>query len=127
MRVVVLAGFVLGHGDPAENLVLLDARHEHAPFDVAAKIGEGHVLLLERRLELLVVLDLVLFLELVEDALELLVAELVAELLAALHEQHLVDDVHHQFRRDLVEHLPQLRVGEVGLPDRAAAPSRAAP
>ena len=33
----------------------------------------------------------------------------------ALHQQHLVDDVHQQLRRDIVEHLPQLRVGGIAL------------
>ena len=41
--------------------------------------------------------------------------ERVAELLAALHEQQLVDGVDHDLRRDLVERLPQLRVGRIAL------------
>ena len=46
---------------------------------------------------------------------ELLVAHRVAELLAALDEQHLVDHVDDQLRRHIVEHLPELGVGRVGL------------
>ena len=70
---------------------------------------------LERRLELLVGLDLVFLPDVVDDALELLVAQLVAELLAALHDEHLVDRVDHDLRRDLVERLAQLRVVRVAL------------
>ena len=66
-------------------------------------------------MELLVVLDLVLFLEIVEDAGELFVAETIAKLLAALHEEHFVDDADHQLGRHLIEHLPQLGVVEVGV------------
>ena len=43
------------------------------------------------------------------------VAELVAELFAALDEQHLVDRVDHDLRRDLVERLAQLDVVGIAL------------
>ena len=66
-------------------------RIEHLALEYSAQVAHRHALLLERRLELLVGLDLVLRLDVVEDALELLVAQLVAELLAALDQQHLVD------------------------------------
>ena len=54
------------------------------------------------------------FLMLSRIALELLVGQPVAELVAALHDQHLVDDVDDQLRRDLVEHPAELRVRWVG-------------
>ena len=69
VRVVVLARLIVGHADLAEHLVLLHARHDHLPLEVLAQIGQRHVFLLERRLELLVGLDVVVLLDAVEDAL----------------------------------------------------------
>ena len=43
------------------------------------------------------------------------VAQRVAELLAALHDEHLVDRVDHDLRRDLVERLAELGVVRVAL------------
>ena len=64
----------------------------------------------ERGLELLVVLEVLFLADVVEPALELLVAEVIALLLAALQEQQLVDRVDEELRRDLVERLLQLLV-----------------
>ena len=52
--------------------------------------------LLQRRLELRVVVEVVLLLDVVDDAVELLVAERVAQLAAALDQQQLVDRVEDQ-------------------------------
>ena len=70
---------------------------------------------LQRSLKLLLVLDLVFFLDVVNDAAELFVAQRVAKLAAALHDDHLVDDVDHDLRRDFVQRLAQLLVGRIGL------------
>ena len=84
---------------------------------------------LERGLKLLLGLELVFLLDVVDDALELLVAHLVAELLAALHDEHLVHGLDHDLRRHLVERLLQLLVAGVGLEVHLLAllPQRAPP
>ena len=64
----------------------------------------------ERRLELLIVLEVLFLAEVVEPALELLVAEVVALLLADLQEQQLVDRVDENLRRDFLDRLLQLVV-----------------
>ena len=82
VRVVVPARLVLGDRDLSEHLDLLDPLHEHRALELPAQIGHRHVLLLERRLELLVGVELVFLLDVVDDLLELLVRQLVAELFA---------------------------------------------
>src|SRR5439155_19238498 len=47
--------------------------------------------------------------------LELVVRQLVSQLAAALYDEHVVDDVDNELRRDLVERLPELRVGLLAL------------
>ena len=83
-----------------------------------------HAFLLQRRLELLLGFDLVFFLDVLDDAAELLGAERVAELAAALDEQQLVDGVDDDVGRDLDERLLQLGVG-AGPEVRVALPQRA--
>ena len=113
VRVVVLARLFFRHADPPEHLVLLHARHDHLLFQIPPQIGHRHVFLLESGLELFVRFELVFLLDVVEDGLELLVAELVAELLASLHDEHLIDGVDHDLRRDFVERLAELLVALV--------------
>jgi hypothetical protein len=115
VRIVVAARFVLGDADLPHHLVLLHALDDDRLLEIAAQIGHRHVLGLQRRLELLLGLDLVFLLDVLDDALELIVADAVAELLAALQQQHLVDDVDDQLRRDLVERLAKLGVGRRAL------------
>src|SRR5581483_2187653 len=115
VRLVVLARLVLGDADLAHDLVLLDALDDHRPLEIPPEIGHRHVLGLQRGLQLLVGLDFVFLLDALDDALELIVAEPVAELLPALRQQRLVDHVHHDLRRDLVERLLELGVAGVGL------------
>ena len=74
---------------------------------------DGDAFLLERGVELLVGLELVLLADVLEHALELLVGHLVAELLAALEQQHLVDGVHQEVGRDFRDGLLQLLVGHL--------------
>jgi hypothetical protein len=75
-----------------------------------AQVGHADAFLLERRLELLVVLELVLLADPLDDALELFVGHAVAALLALLHDQDLVDGVDDDLRGHLVEGLLQLGV-----------------
>ena len=115
MRVVVLLRLVVCDADLGEHLVLLHALHDHRALEIAPQVDHRHVLGLERGLELLFALDLVFLPDVLDDALELLVAQLIAELLAALDDHHLVDRIHHDLRRDLVEHFPQLCVRGIAL------------
>ena len=59
-------------------------------LEIPSQVRHRQAFLLQRRLELLFGLELVFLLDVVDDALELLVAQLVAQLLAALHDEHLV-------------------------------------
>ena len=104
-----------GHGDASQHLVLLDALHEHLPLEISPEIRHRHVFLLERGLELLLGLDLVVLLDVRENALELLLAQLVPELLPSLHHEHFIDDGHDEIRCHLVEHLAELRIGRIAL------------
>ena len=117
MRVVVRAGFLLRDADAREHVLLLHAVDQHLLLERLAQPGDRQAFLLERGLELLLGIELVLLADVGEDAVELLVAHLEPELLAALHEEHLVDGVDDDARRDLVEHLAQrdvvLHVGGV--------------
>ena len=65
---------------------------------------------LQRLRELLVGLDLVFLADVLDDALELVVAHGVAQFLAALREQQFVDGVDDHLRRHLTEHLGERRV-----------------
>ena len=124
---VVLLDLVVADGDLAHDLDLLHAARQHVALDLLAQILERHVFLLERRLELLFGLDLVLFLDVVDDVAELLGAERVAQLAAALDEQQLVNGVDDDVGRDVDERLLQLGVGarpevRVALPQRGDLP-----
>ena len=55
---------------------------QHLLLERLAQLGERHALLLQRRLEGLVGVELVLLADVADDAVELLVGELVAQLLA---------------------------------------------
>ena len=129
VRLEVRLGLGLGHRDPPDHLLALHLLDDHRLLEALAQVGHRQVLALERRLELLLGLDLVLLLDVVEDALELLVGQLVAEFLAALQQQELVDGVHDQLRRD-VRPAPSsssasviaLRVDPLPLPDHGALP-----
>ena len=111
-RVGLVVGLhlVVGDADLAHHLGLLDAVDEHLLLELPAQVEHRHAFLLQRRLELLLGLDLVFLADVLEDALELLVAHRVAELLAALDEQQLVDGVDDHRRRDLGQQLGQRRV-----------------
>ena len=67
--------------------------------------------------ELLVRFDLVVLLDVVEDAVELVVAHLVAEFAPALDEEHFVDGVDQQLGCHVVEHPAQLGVVGLGIDD----------
>ena len=115
VRVVIGARLVVGHRDLVHDFVLLDALPDHLAFQVLPEIGHRQPFLFEGGLELFLGLELVLSSDVVEHALELRVAQGVAELLAALHDEHLVDRVHEDLRRDFVERLPELVVVRVAL------------
>ena len=95
------------------------------------QLGQRHAFLLQRRRELLLVLELVLLADVGDDLRELLVGEREAQLLAALQQQHLVDRVDEDLRRHLGERLLQLvvvlRVARVRLPCSSGADGRDLP
>ena len=112
VRLVIRVRLVLGDADLGEHLVLLHARLEHVLLELPPQIGQRHPFLLQRLLELFVGVDVVVLLDVVENALELLVAHDVAELAAALDEQQLVDGAENQLRRAFRNRL--LEFGAVG-------------
>ena len=116
MRIVVGARFLFGHRDLVHDLVLLDALPDHLSFQILPQVGQRQALLLEGGLECFLVLELVLGLDALEDGREPRIGEAVAELLAALHDEHLVQRLDQEGRRDLIEHLAKLRV----VPDRSS-------
>ncbi len=63
---------------------MLHPADEHLPFDLTAQVVKGQAFLFEGGLKLLLGFDLVFFLDVVDDALELLRPERVAQLAAAL-------------------------------------------
>ena len=87
------------------------------------QVGHRHAFGLERLLQRLVGFDLVFFLDVFDDALELLGRHRVAELLAALDHQHLVDGFDDDLRRDIGEGLLQRRVA-IGAQVRLLLPKR---
>ena len=90
-------------------------RVEDVLTDLLAEVGRRHPFLLERRLELLVRIELVLFPDVVDDARELFVRQLVTKISAALDDEHRGNRVHEDPRRDHVELLPKLLVRQIGL------------
>ena len=72
-----------------------------------------HPFLLQRLLELVFVFEVVLLLDVLDDALELLVAEREPELASALDQQQLVDGVENELRRYFSDRLSEF--GTVGV------------
>ena len=107
---VELLDLVFRDGDLALHLDLLDAADEHLPLELLAKIFERHAFLLECRLKRLFGLELVLFLDVLDDVAELLGAERVSELAAALNEEQLVNGIDDDFRRDFGQRLSELGI-----------------
>ncbi len=107
MRVEIRARLLFRDADAREHVLLLHAIDQHLLFERLAQPGNRQAFLLQRRLELLLGIELVLLADVREDAVELLVAHLEPELAPALDEQQFVDGVDDDARRDLVEHLAQ--------------------
>ena len=115
MRLVVLLRLVVGDADFPQHFVLLYTLKDHRALEIPAQVGHRHALGLERGQKLLVVLDLVFLADVVDDLLELLFAQLVAKLFPALDDDHFVDRLDHDLRRDFVERLAQLLVRGIAL------------
>jgi hypothetical protein len=90
---------VFRNADLRHHLGLLHTRLEHVLLELPPQVRERHPFLFERLLELFVGVDVVVLLDVVEDALELFVGHDVAELAATLDEQELVDGAENQLRR----------------------------
>src|SRR5579864_2854839 len=111
MRRVVLARLLVGHLRVAHDLGLLDRLLEIALLEVLSQLLLGHALLGERLVERRVILEMVVRLEVLDELLVLIVAHLVAQLARALHEDHVVDGLDDEARRDLLQRSLDHRVG----------------
>ncbi len=110
VRLVVLARFLFGDLQLAAEFVALHLAHDELALDVLAQVAERHAFLLERGLEALVVLEVVVLAHVGEPPVELLVGELHAFLAAKLGDEELVDRRDQQLRRNLGQRLLQLLV-----------------
>jgi hypothetical protein len=109
VRVVIRMRLVLGHADLGHDFVLLHAALEHVLFELPPQVRQGHPLPASGLLELFIGVDVVVLLDVVEDALELLVRHDVAELAATLNEEELIDRTENQLWRAFRNCLLQLR------------------
>jgi hypothetical protein len=107
---VVLTGFFLGYRELGADLVAPHLRGHEFPLDVLPQVVDRHPLLLQRGLEPLVVLKVLLLAQVRQPFLELLVAQPVPPLLRQLDDQQLVDRVDQNERRDLGQHFFELFV-----------------
>ncbi len=107
---VVLARFFFRDGQLRADFLALDLLDQHPVLQLLPQIVDRHVLRGERLLEFRLVLQPLFLADVVDDLPELLVRHLVAELLAVLEQEQLVDRVHQDLRRDVGQHLFQLRV-----------------
>ncbi len=104
MLLEIGARLLLRDADALEHVLLLHLLDHHLLLEHLPQAVERHAFLRERRLELLVGVEVVLLADVLDDAVELIVAHLQPELAPALHHQHLVDGVDDHARRDLAEH-----------------------
>ncbi len=107
---IVLTCLFLGNLQLAAELFVLHLLEQELLFDVAADVADRHAFLLERGLELLVVLEPLVFPHRRQPAVELLVAQVQTLFAAQLDDQQLVDGVDQQLRRDLGDRLLQFLV-----------------
>ena len=107
---VVLPRFFLGDLQLAAELLGLHLRQQELLLDVPANVADRHAFLLQRGLELLVVLEALVLPHRRQPAVELIVAETQPLLAAELHDEQLVDGVDQQLRRDFGDRLLQLLV-----------------
>ena len=106
---VVLPLFLVGERHARHDFLALNGLEQEAALELLAKLLQREAFLLQR-LQQPGVVELVLFLDVLDRLFELLVGELRADFTASLHEEQLVERVHENGRRHVVERLAQRRI-----------------
>ena len=109
LALVVRVRFGFGHADLLDDIPTLRFGREHLALERPAEIGHRQAFLLERRLELGVVRQVVRFLDVLQNAGELFVPEREAQFAATLDEEQLVDGVQDELWGDLANRLLRVR------------------